>query len=180
LQNRFRKVNYNLDDLAEPTAAEVQVVIPPGEEAFIVLNKVNEESKSKVNVGISYSLGVPVEDEGEILAKMREQQKKVKPDQLVFQGKRTEVFMHKLTLKESVWFMWENLTKLAPHAPVGQAAASRTTQPKHQHRDRANETTFWAKYTVDASNAELVDPDEPNGKSWTFSLPPGSNSRIMR
>ena len=39
------------------------------------------------------------------------------PDALKFKGKPTEVFLHRLTLKDCIWFMWENKCQSAPHAP---------------------------------------------------------------
>ena len=106
------------------------------------------------------------------------------PQQLRFKGIPTEVYLYTLSLKDSIWLMWENKTERGPHAPdkepseADQSAAA--FQRKHNHRDRAKETTFQARYRIAVTNMELVDPDEPNGDTWSFSLPAGPNQRVMR
>ncbi len=73
--------------------------------------------------------------------------------------------------------MWENKTIKGPHHK--NVEEEKTTR-KHKHRDRANETTFEAKYTFDILNMSLVSPDEPNGKTWSFKLAAGEDQRIVR
>ena len=109
-------------------------------------------------------------------------------ERVVFKGKPTEVYLHKLTLKDSIWFMWENKCKTGPHATEGseEVKASESAQHaallrKHTHRNRAAETTFYAKYTFDVSNMELVNADPgSDGKMWTFTLPAKGDARIVR
>ena len=77
--------------------------------------------------------------------------------------------------------MWENKTVKGPHAAAAvEADAGDKEERKHRHRDRNNETTFYAKYRFDVTNMTLVDPDEPNGDTWSFTLPAGEGSRILR
>ena len=110
---------------------------------------------------------------------MIESAKRFPPDRVVFKGKPTEVFLHKLTLKDSIWFMWENRCETGPHAiePEEVKGAADGEKPrKHRHRERARETTFFAKYTFEVSNMELANPDaDSDGKTWTFTLPAGPN-----
>ena len=49
---------------------------------------------------------------------------------------------------------------------------------KHHHRERQAETTFCAKYTVEADNLELVGADAP--KTWSFRLAAGNQSCLVR
>ena len=75
--------------------------------------------------------------------------------------------------------MWENKTERGPHAPDKEPSegdqSAAAFQRKHHHRDRAKETTFQARYRIAVTNMELVDPDEPNGDAWSFTLPAGPN-----
>ena len=115
------------------------------------------------------------------------------PERVVFKGKPTEVYLHKLTLKDSIWLMWENKCKTGPHATEASGSNSEEVkasesaqqvamlQRKHTHRNRAAETTFYAKYTFVTSNMELVNADpDSDGKQWTFTLPAKEDSRIVR
>ena len=115
---------------------------------------------------------------------MLESAKRFPPDRVVFKGKPTDVFLHKLTTKDSIWFMWENRCETGPHAIEAEeekGAADGAKPRKHRHRERAKETTFFAKYTFDVSNMQLTNPDaDGDGNSWTFTLPAGPDSRIIR
>ena len=57
-----------------------------------------------------------IESEEQVIAKILEKASTNPPDQIRFKGKPTEVYLHKLTLKDSIWLMWENKTKNGPHA----------------------------------------------------------------
>lgn len=83
--------------------------------------------------------------------------------------------MYRSDYKGSIWFMWENKTQRGPHAPVENEAPMTdiNAERKHRHRDRPNETTFFAKYRFQTTNMSLVEPDEPKGDTWSFSLPAG-------
>jgi len=97
------------------------------------------------------------------------------PDRLVFKGKPIDVYIYKLILKDSIWFMWENKCKTGPHAEEKKVAPKKDKEErKHKHRDRANETTLKAKYTFSVTNMVLVSPDKGSDeKSWSFNLASG-------
>ena len=84
-----------------------------------------------------------------------------KPERLVFKGKTTDVFQYKMTLKDSIWFMWINKQVEGPHViSKKESSSSAATQPglvrKHTHRARSDETVFYAKYSFDLTSMELV------------------------
>ena len=33
------------------------------------------------------------------------------PERLFYKGKQTDVYLHRLNLKDSIWLMWENKTE---------------------------------------------------------------------
>ena len=74
------------------------------------------------------------------------------PLRVEYKKKQTEVYMHTLNTKDSIYFLWENKTPLqAKSGPAENESAKETgilkkKVHKHHHRDRAAETTIQAKY----------------------------------
>ena len=147
---------------------EVCKVMKPGSQEFIMLEKINQDELATVRTGFRYCQGVGVNNEEQAIAMMLRNAETNPPERVVFKGKPTEVYLHKLTLKDSIWLMWENKCKTGPHATEGsnseevkasESAQQVALQRKHTHRNRAAETTFYAKYTFVVSNMELVNAD---------------------
>lgn len=144
-----------------------------------MLEKVTEDEPANVRLRFQYCLGVALENEEQVLAKMLKNAKIQAPDQLTFKGKPSNVYLHKLVLKDSIWLMWENKNKSGPL--FNKYAAAQQVQKedrKHRHRNRENETTFQAKYFMTVRNLTLVDHDSEDKNRWSFDLPKGE--KVLR
>ena len=78
--------------------------------------------------------------------------------------------------------MWINKTERGPHAEPENAKEEELKLVRtRSHRERAKETTLFAKYSYELRNLEMVgaDPDS-NGKCWTLTVPADPAKRTMR
>ena len=84
-----------------------------------MLEKIDEAQNATVRVSYKYGLGVEIDGEEEIVKQMKKQvESGVKPERIVFKKQPTEVYLYKLALKDSIWFMWENKCEEGPPALV--------------------------------------------------------------
>ena len=113
---KFTKVNYRVVGMADDVE-EVRKVLKPGTQEFIMLEKINQEEPASVRTGFCYCLIDCIESEEQVIAKMLKNAETTQPDAIQFKGKPTEVYLHKLTLNDSIWLMWQNKCQTGPHAP---------------------------------------------------------------
>ena len=78
--------------------------------------------------------------------------------------------------------MWVNKTERGPHAEPENAKQETAKLVRTKtHRDRASETTLFAKYSYELKNLEMVGADsDSDGNCWTLTIPADPTKRIMR
>ena len=87
-----------------------------------MLEKVSADEAARVRLGLRFSLGTVLDKQDKIIEKMLENAETKAPEQLKFKGTLTDVYLHKLTLKDSIWFMWENKVETGPRFDPASAA----------------------------------------------------------
>ena len=133
---RFVKENFRVCGEADDVC-EIIKEVQPGKQEFVMLEKIHENEPGNVKTSFAYAMVEVVDTEAKVVAKMLEMNQ---PDKIVFKGKPTEVYSYKMTLKDSIYFMWENRCKFGPHAdsePTKPEPAALKRQATHNHRERA-------------------------------------------
>ena len=145
----------------------------------------DKNAQSRVKFSFQYSTARSINSDEEVIAEIMRNSETNPPLRVEYKKKQTEVYMHTLNTKDTIYFLWENKTPEHVKGGHGQEPANESggimkkRAHKHRHRDRAAETTLQAKYMFRTENLQLVNADKDADDTWSFTLP-GSGAQLLR
>ena len=138
---KFTKENFKIEGKPE-SGTKLSLSIPPGGVEFILFEKVDRDAQSKIKFSFQYSTAMLFDSDEKVVTEIMRNSETNPPLRIEYKKKMTEVYMHTLNTKDSIYFLWENKT------PLQERRASEANEQakeigilkkkvhKHRHRDR--------------------------------------------